>query len=155
MWRKRRWGRRGEKWRRGCEETEQSNQEKAGDGGRGKHLLSLQKDLHRSELWMFPLFSYTQQPKYTYCWEVPTWASVSTPSSEHLGRSHMRYWKGNHPGRVLIEQAWEAGFTEAGLPISSCSLVNEYEILTQGWPHRCSGKQSHFKPVNCTGLEGR
>lgn len=34
-------------------ETEQSNQEKAGWGGgreQGKLLLSLQKDLHRSEL---------------------------------------------------------------------------------------------------------
>ena len=45
--------------------------------------------------------------------------------------------------------------SQKGLPVSSCSLVNEYEILTQGWSHRCSGKQSHFKPVNCPEPEAR
>lgn len=61
---------------------------------------------------------------------------MPTPRSECLGGSQMQqqsregYWFSKLSNSLHREVS----------PVSSCSLVNEYEILTLGWPYRCSGK---------------
>lgn len=66
---------------------------------------------------------------------------MPTPRSECLGGSQMQ-----HQSR---EDYWFSKLSDSlhreVSPVSSCSLVNEYEILTLGWPYRCSGKTISFQ----------
>lgn len=141
------------------EETEQSNKEREEMGEELEiKLLSLQKK-HKKPSWIwvtsFPLFLCTQTAQI-HIFQRPNKTSDNVNIGHNVPASELTLWaakgsfqRGNNEGRGIDSASSESSLPRKAFPVSSCSLVNEYELLTEGWPHRWSGKQSHFKPVAC------
>lgn len=121
-------------------------------------LLSLQKK-HKKPSWIwvtsFPLFLCTQTAQI-HIFQRPNKTSDNVNIGHNVPASELTLWaakgsfqRGNNEGRGIDSASSESSLPRKAFPVSSCSLVNEYELLTEGWPHRWSGKQSHFKPVAC------